>query len=264
MAGINWDLLTEDELDLFQGCGVKMFPMGIEFARPLAWEEFIHIFACLFDLKSRTNRPDDPIDWALGDCINLGEQYFGEERVDQWLRDFEVLHFYRDKILKMAGGTLIYLQVIENRVKFCCAAMRVKGLNLTLDDFLSLDSSKRKSTLGRMNKALKDTNLFTTEFEDRLEHFVVMRNDFIHNLWAEQARRVGQAIPSKEEQKEIHDFIGELIKEAQYMDRVFRGLQYEITSTWASDVGVEPLFSTWDRYVPEFREVLRDIRSPKE
>lgn len=262
---IQWDLLSVDELDTLEEAGVEMLPLGMRFKRTPTWEEFTLVFAYLYALKRRTFQEENHIDCALGDCLNAGEKFFGWDKVDKWLKEFLPLIEMRDHILKMAGGTLIFLQMVEFQIKACCAQVSLKGLELTWDDVFSPDPSRRKKTLGQLARALKRSDAFDPEFEDRLTKFVNSRNQFIHNLWAEQlfeeARRNDRTsgLPSKEQFEGIYEFIRSLIIEAYYMQNVFRGFFYELARARYPEIEKKETFPlrSWTRYISEFREVLR-------
>jgi hypothetical protein len=114
---IQWDLLSVGELDILEEAGVEMHPTGMNFKRTPTWEEFTLVFAYLWALKRRTFQEGNLIDCALGDCLNAGEEFFGWDKVDKWLKEFFPLIEMRDHILIMAGGTLIFLQMVELQIK---------------------------------------------------------------------------------------------------------------------------------------------------
>jgi hypothetical protein len=265
---IQWDLLSVDELDVLEEAGVEMHPTGMNFKRTPTWEEFTLVFAYLCALENRTVQEGNHILCAIGDCLNAGEEFFGWDKVDKWLKEFFPLIEMRDHILKMAGGTLIFLQMVELQIKVCCAQVSLEGLKLTWDDVFSPDPSRRKQTLGQLARALKRSDAFDPEFEDRLTKFVNARNQFIHNLWVKQlfeetnhnAKTSG--FPSKEQFEEIYEFIRSLIRQAYYMQNVFQGFFYELGRAKYPELRKMEQDQTfplrrWARYIPEFREVLR-------
>jgi len=261
---IRWNLLSDDELDSLREVGVEMHSAGMNFTRTPTWEEFTIVFAYLSGLERRTNQKENHIAFAIGDCLNAGSDFFGESKVDEWLREFLKLQAMRDTILNMTGGTVIFLQEVEQQIKLCCAAIRLKGLKLTFEDFLSTDPSRRKKTLGQLIQALKQNGIFVPEFEERLTNFVNSRNEFIHNLWVEQGRHASNVsgLPPKEEFKAIYEFIQSLIREAHYIRNVFRGFQYDLMSGAEVinnlDKDTSSPFRRWAKYIAEFREVLRE------
>lgn len=265
---IQWNLLSDDELDFLQEVGVEMHPSGISFTGTPTWDEFTIVFAYLFNLERRTKQKENHIYFAIGDCYNAGSDFFGESKVDEWLHEFRKLQAMRDIILNMTGGTMILLQVVEQQIKLCCAAIRLDGLKLTFEDVLSTNPSRRKKTLGQLIKALKQNGIFVPEFEGRLTDFVNSRNEFIHNLWVEKIFYSSNVsgLPSKEEFDAIYKFIQSLIREAHYIRKVFRGFQYDLIRDAEESKNLDqdtllPLHH-WTKYIGEFRDVLRD--TPKD
>ena len=260
---IQWNLLLDDERDFLESIGVELLPSGMRFTRRPTWEDFCLTFAYIFGVRNRTLQEGNHIYFAIGDCILAGQEYFGKEAVGRWMRSFLRLVSMRDHLLGLAGATLIALQMVEEQIKLCCTLVRPKSLKLTLDDFLSPDPSRRKQTLGQLTSALKKSAIFDPTFEDRLTAFVSNRNKFVHNLWAEQARQSKKesGLPSEDEMKAIHDFLVLLLRETQYVLRVFLGCQYAIEKQPIVAALGEPesLVSTqWTRYIPEFEKVLRE------
>jgi len=258
---IQWDLLLDDERDFLESVGVELIPSGMRFTRHPTWEEFCWTFAYFFGVRNRTLQEGNHIDFAIGDCLLAGQEYFGEETVDKWAKSFLRLNAMRNHTLGLTGATLIALQMVEEQIKLCCAIVRPRGLRLTLDDFLSPDPSRRKQTLGQLTRALKKSDIFDSTFEDRLTVFVNNRNKFVHNLWVEQARSKEESgLPSEDEMREVHDFLVSLIRETQYVLGIFRGFHYAITGGYATTLGKEPealTLAQWTRYIPGFKKVLR-------
>lgn len=264
---IRWDRLSQTEHDFLERIGVQMLDLGMAFTRAPSWDEFTVAFAYIFAIKNRSLPDEDDINWAIGDCLNEGSEYFGEEKVFQWVDKFLELLATRDTILNMAGGTLILLQQLEDVIKFCCSMVNIDGLSLTINDFFSEDPKRRRKTLGQLARALINSNVFATDVEDRLDAFVGLRNEFIHNLWVETYKQFQRTIglPPREEFEEIFDFISKLIVEAHYFDRVFRGFKYELLSSIHKEGSPEsseflPLES-WTKYISEFQKALRGEES---
>ena len=261
--GIPWDRLTDPELDFLQEVGVEMLPNGMKFSHEPTWDEFTVAFAYIIAIQARSLPDEEEINWAIGDCLNEGGRYFGEDKVDSWLQEFLELRAVRDLTLGMAGGTLVLLQQVEDAIKLCVAALDIKGIDLTIADLLSDDPSRRRKTLGQLAKALKITGAFSEEFVDRLDKFVGMRNTFVHNLWIETPKKYpkGQGLPPSEEFEEIGKFISRLTGEAFYFDGVFRGFRYELTKAIAhgGNSGAEESLpiEQWGKYIAEFQQVLR-------
>ena len=94
-----------------------MYPSGVSFKRPPSWEDFTLVFAYLHGLKNRTLQEENHIGSAIGDCLNAGTEFFGKNRVDEWIKGFLRLCYMRDRILSVIGATLIFLQVVEQQIK---------------------------------------------------------------------------------------------------------------------------------------------------
>jgi hypothetical protein len=263
---IRWDLLNEDEFDILKRKGVEMHPNGMDFTRTLEWEEFCLVFAFVYGLQNRIGDDDNHINFAIGDCLNYGVDHFGQEAVDDFIKEHLALRVVRDDIISMTGATLILLQIVEEQIKVCCTAIPVKSLNITSEDFLSPDPRRRKNTLGQLARSLKESSIFDRDFEARLTRFVNDRNLFIHSWWTEQSRRSksNSHLPTKDELGETYEFTRLLMREAVYIRNIFRGFYYALGKDRARKYGKEPkIFSeleSWSRYVPEFRAILRAER----
>ena len=80
---------------------------------------------------------------------------------------------------------IITSQYVEMLFKFFCVVLKIKGVNFTVDDILSGDSTKARITLGAIEKGLSGTKLFDQNFSDRLSRFVRKRNRIVHGLFAD-------------------------------------------------------------------------------
>ncbi|MFQ5852247.1 MAG: hypothetical protein ACE5JU_16900 [Candidatus Binatia bacterium] len=267
---IRWELLSEDELDFLDRVGVERHSSGMEFVRIPSWDDFCLVFVYLIGLERQTTQEGNHVAFAIGDCINAGYELFGKSKVDDWFEEFFELRAMRDYILNMAGGTLIFLQQVEQQIKLCCAMIPLQGLNLTLEDFFSMDPQRRRQTLGHLARVLRENELFNSDFEKTLIDFVNRRNAFVHNLWVEDWRGRSEisGLPSKAEFERIHTFIAQLIKDARYVRNVFRGLQYELMPREIIEAQRDDerpgAFSSWAKYIPGFQEVLREKPDPEE
>ena len=258
---IKWDLLSDDELIFLDEAEIERLPTGIKFSRDLSWNEFTLIFAYLMGLERRTLQKGNHIAFAIGDCMIEGERLFGEERIQGWVDEFLKLRSIRDIVLDQVGGALILLQEIENDFRLCCSLAPLEGLKLSSNDFLSPDVSRRKQTLGYLAKALKDSGIFSEEFEARLTKLVHNRNHFIHHLWIEKWRQASAhtGLPSEEEFFQVQAFVADLVKDALFVRDVLRGFTHELMRSYYPDKYVDPShetpFASWSRYVPNFHEM---------
>jgi hypothetical protein len=134
----------------------------------------------------------------------------------------------RDACLQLAGGLLILLQQLEEHIRLCCATL--PSAALSVEDFFSDDSAKRRQTLGSLSRELKGAQVFSQDFEERLDKLVFMRNQFIHHLWVNQFRKnlSPSPFPSREEYELVLSALRALAVEASYFDAVFKGFRYEL------------------------------------
>ncbi|MGD8457009.1 MAG: hypothetical protein PVF83_11530 [Anaerolineales bacterium] len=260
---IRWELLSDDELDFLNSVGLIRHDSGVEFSRKLSWEDYCQVLAYLLGLDRRTIQEGNLIAGAIGDCINNGEELFGKDKIGDWLHEFMILRNKRDLILNMVGGTVIYLQQVEYEVKSVCALAKLDGLNIMVEDVLSRNPKRMKKTLGQIAKVIKKTDIFNFEFEQRLTDFVGKRNDFIHNLWIDTIfEGTDQSgLPSEKEYERIYNFLKTIIKDARYVQNVFRGLYIQLKPTRDTEsnhdvMNDEPLGS-WVRYLPLLHSALR-------
>jgi hypothetical protein len=265
-GGVPWFVLTDIERDDMQDKGVEMKQLGMAFTKQPTWEDFCVVFARVYSVKMRYGdfNQNDNANWAIGDCLVAGEDYFGKEKVDKWLREFLHLVKLRDHILSLSGGALVQLQQVEHLIKVCCAMISLKGLKLTLDDVFSLDPSRRSQTLGQMKKALKDNQIFNPAFEEKLTQFVNSRNKFAHSLWTDEItnsryKKSISGLPTKQELDEVYKFIVKLINESEYIEKVFMGFQFALMPERRKDSNVSSEASPvlrWARYLPEFLKAV--------
>ena len=133
-----------------------------------------------------------------------------------------------------------------------------------MEDFFSDDPAKRRQTLGRLSREIKGSQVFSKEFEERLDKLVFMRNQFIHHLWVNQLRKntSPSPLPSREEYDIIMSALRALAVEASYFDAVFKGFRYElairITGTPPSPEEDPTPAARWTRYIELFHGVLRE------
>ncbi len=202
------------------------------------------------------------MNFAIGDCINEIERLFGKERTVKFTKEFLRLDSLRDYVLSIAGGTLIYLQQVEEFIQFCCAPLELKGIRLTVADFLSGDPERRRVTLGQMKSALVKANLFSTDFETQLASFVEDRNRFVHRLWVEEIHaNPFTGLPNEDQMVRIAEFLRNLTRRAYTVERVFKGLCGTITEshaeTYKQELKNASFVNPWHKYIPEFEKASR-------
>jgi hypothetical protein len=181
---IPWDLLPEDDAEFFDRAGIERGPAFLKFNRDLTREEVAALCERLWNFRTIIpDAEDNHINFAIGEALNEFSRLFGEDEGEHFIKEWTRFATIRDKTLKITGGALIYLQNVEHQIKGCCATLNLKGLNLTLEDFQSTDSTRRRQTLGQLKSALIGTSSFSAEFEDQFNTFVKDRNEFVHTLW---------------------------------------------------------------------------------
>jgi hypothetical protein len=266
-AAILWQLLTAAEAEFFQDIGANLLPVGAEFTKPLTWAQFTIAFSHIMGLKLRSPRRGTLINFAIGDCLKAGEQLFGRKQVRRWLREFRLFLDMRDSSLRLAGGLLILLQQLEEHIRFCCAIL--PSARLSVEEFFSDDSTKRRQTLGRLSRELKGAQVFSVDFEERLDRLVATRNHFIHHLWVDQLRKSASPppLPSPHEYDAIMTALRALVVEAAYFDGVFQGFRYDLAS---QVTGAPPSpeedptpAARWTKYIELFHGALRERASER-
>ena len=266
---IQWELLVEEEEDLMDALGIETGASSAKFTRDLLWEEITIAFAHFVSLRKRTPMPEEShVNFAIGDCLVEMERLFGKERTEQFASEFLRLSACRDFVLGLAGGALIYLQQVEEVIKGCCACLNLKGIRLTVADFLASDPDHRRLTLGQMKNALLNTGAFSAGFEEQLNNFVQDRNRFVHSLWVEDARTSPHSeLPCEEDFVRVADFINDLGRRAYRIERIFKGLWAALGEPLSQGLPPEAdnsaTINRWLKYIPEFRDVLRNKEACK-
>jgi hypothetical protein len=259
-----WGNFSEGERNVLARIGIKMDYQGMKFTSPPSWQDFTLSFAYISALSRRIPSDLDRFGFVIGDCILEGYRYFGKEKVDQWLVEFERAVQLRDIALNMTGGLLIHLQQVENYLRGCCAYLEIKGINVSPGEIFSFNKQKRKYTLGRMAAGFQKKGVFNIEFDNRLSKFVKDRNHFIHEFWVERilSKQSDGAIPSDSDYEEIIKFIDGLGEQATHIGNVFQGLLFDILyqigkKHWPDKVNELPI-NNWQTYLDDFREALRE------
>ena len=137
--------------------------------------------------------------------------------------------------------------------------LNLKGLKLTLEDFHSEDSNRRRQTLGQLKVALIGTSSFSSEFEDRFNKFVKERNEFVHTLWTSRMdldERTG--IPAEASYEEKFRFTVSLMRQAQHMEVVFRGMLASIIESLSEQLKDHEIVVPWRRYIDRYKATLRN------
>lgn len=92
---------------------------------------------------------------------------------------------FREWITYVTGSAIIRAQYVERVLNAICLMLGIKGLGFTQEDFLSGDSARIRQTLGKIKEQLRNTEIFDTDFIDRLQVFVDRRNRVVHGLYAD-------------------------------------------------------------------------------
>jgi hypothetical protein len=256
---IPWDLLSEDDAEFFDRAKIECGPSWIRFHRALGRRELATTCARLWNFRSLIARPKaNHINFASGDALNEFSRRFGKRDSEFFIKEFVRVGNLRDEVLKITGGVLIYLQTVEHLIKGCCAMLKLKGLHLTLEDFQSKDPKRRHHTLGELKKALLNTVAFTDGFQIRLNDFVAGRNEFVHSFWTDEVKideRTG--LPSEVYYQDKLQFTVSLMKNANEIERIFRGLLGIIGESLSKTQRDRKMVFPWKKYIGAFSEVLQ-------
>lgn len=142
-----------------------------------------------------------------------------------------------NELLLRVGLCLMQLQRVEYVVSACLAALPrlAAGVHLSLEDVLSPDDARRKYTLGQLLRPLR-SGLPLGELDNRLAEFVEHRNAFTHNYWLEATN----SWPLDESSyASAFNYVISLMREADDLERVFRGLFAVIAVVAHEQLGVE-------------------------
>ena len=267
---LEMELLRADEIALLDALDVEMTPIGMTFRRRLDETEMRTAGWAVVSLKKRTSTPNDPaVEFAFGDWITKTDEWFGDGSSYRWLAQLEVLHEYKEHLLKLIGATMIQLQSLEYLVNICCSflSLEFNGPPLRTCDLLHPDLKHRTKTIGTLRRALADSGKFQGGFvsqgeESRLGKLVEDRNRFIHHFWVDTFKaNSSAAVPSIETLHEIDQFVSRLLKDASELEAPFRGLFYSIGKQLAGksnkmDDFDRGFFAKWSEYEPELHSVL--------
>jgi hypothetical protein len=219
------ELLPPRDRYLLEDLEVELRVTAAIFHKKLSKTELRKVWRIFAALKHRVEEEDDRINWALGDWIVQVEKWFGENTLEEWMQwmisDLG-LELHRVEFYRLAGGTLIRLQNLEDTIMDCCLILDAEGISLTPSDFLSLDQKVRKKTLGRLVNLVKDRVQLDSEFEMRLSEFVNNRNRFIHRLWFEEIKKTDFDHPLLHK---LVQFCLDLVNECDYILTAFEGLK---------------------------------------
>lgn len=259
---IPWSLLPEDDADFFDEAHIERGPAHVKFNRELSRQELASVCSRLWNFRLLIPDADDnSINFAIGDALNEFSNRFGEKDGDYFKKAFVRISRVRDHTLEVTGGTLIYLQNVEHLIKGCCAMLKLKGLKLTLDDFNSLDPSRRRQTLGHLKRALLGTFQFSSAFAHQFDGFVEDRNKFVHTLWiGELAIDKRAGLPSEAYYQKKLKFTISVMRQTRYIELIFRGLLSSIGISLSKKQKQELVFP-WKKYISHFQGVLRKIVS---
>ena len=256
---IPWHLMPEDDIIFLDQAKIERGAASITFHRELSRDELAS--ACFRLCNFRPFVPDAAqscISFAIGDAFNQFSKRFGKRDGAYFIKQFVRASTLREATLKIAGSTLIYLQVVEHLIKGCCAMLNLKGLNLRVEDLQSGDSRRRRKTLGQLKAALIGTSAFSIEFEASFNRFVSERNEFIHTFWiAELVLDKRTGLPTEHHLRKELEFTMSLMRQAREIELVFRGLYGAIGESLSKGVENHEALAPWKRYIGKFRATLR-------
>ncbi len=102
---------------------------------------------------------------------------------------------FRDYVRYVTGSAVIAAQYVERVLSGVCLALGAKGLKLTMEDWLSGDSSRTRNMLGDIRRQLGGTFITDEAFCDRVSQFAFRRNRIIHGFFIDCFK--GQGRPSE-------------------------------------------------------------------
>ncbi|WP_068817398.1 hypothetical protein [Phormidesmis priestleyi] len=92
---------------------------------------------------------------------------------------------FREYVRIVTADAVIACQYVERTFNAICLVLNVDGLQFSVEDFLSNDSSRMRQTLGKIKSQLKSSNCFNSSFCERLSDFNGRRNRVVHGLFAD-------------------------------------------------------------------------------
>jgi hypothetical protein len=92
---------------------------------------------------------------------------------------------FPDYVCIATANAVIGAQYVERVLNALCLVLHTKGLQFSLEDFMSGDGTRTRQTLGTIQKQLRQTHLFRPSFIQRLVRFSRRRNRLVHCLFAE-------------------------------------------------------------------------------
>jgi hypothetical protein len=132
--------------------------------------------------------------------------------------------------LALLGGVLLTLQSAEQIVKLCMTYVFPKECNPTLEQIEAQKSEEAKKTLGYFLGQLRKRAAIDSAFDETLREFLLLRNQFIHNLNTVQ----GFGFDTPEEIAVVVSYTGRLFTLAREVHGVFLGA----ARAWQDQVGI--------------------------
>lgn len=260
---IPWDFLPDDDAEFFDRAQIEREPSFLKFKRDLTREEVSSLCVRLWNFRAIIpDSEDNHSNFAIGQAFNEFSRLFGEIEGKRFIKEWFRLATIRDTALKVTGGALIYLQSVEHQIKGCCSMLDLKGLNLSLDDFQSTDTSRRRQTLGQLKSALMGTSTFSADFEAHFNRFVTDRNEFVHTLWTKDSELDERSgLPSEAYYNEKFRFTVSIFRQAHHMEAVFRGMLGAIFESLTEQLKDHEAVGLWRRYIPKYNATLRNQRN---
>lgn len=265
------ELFRADEIALLDALDIEMTPIGMTFRRRLDETEMRTAGWAVLSLKKRTSTSNETaVDFAFGDWITKTDEWFGDGIGYRWVAQLEVLHEYKEHLLKLIGATMIQLQSLEYLVNICCSFLSLKfnGPQLRSSDLLHPNLKHRTKAIGTLRRALADSGKFQASFisqgeESRLGKLVEDRNRFIHHFWVDTFKaNSSAAVPSIETLQKVEQFVSRLLKDATELEAPFRGLFYSIGKQIAGESNKmddfnRGFFAKWSEYESDIQSVLK-------
>ena len=258
------EILTHYEVAILESLGLKISRTSLSFHRELAEEELREAWRTIAAIRRRVPDDQDWADWLIGDWYNHVVDRLDEKSAEQIVLEETTLARTTEHIFHVSGVLLLSLQKTEQLISLCCDCLA--GTPIQVEEIFTANSPNRRRTLGQLSRRFQKEGLFVGDLERRLDAFVDSRNRFTHRMWTEDVK---SAVRVHDEnmarQKSLLVFMTSLIREAEEMYQVFRGLYGAVGVHSASTGGGEDLrreiLATFGEDIRRFEAVLRDRQS---
>jgi hypothetical protein len=260
--------LTVDEISSLRRFDVVLTRTALHFSRPLDAPALRGLWHLVSAIRRRRPKSEDWVNWLVGDWANEVDARLGLGSAERIIKEEEEAYAYTQHLLRLSGATLIALQWTEIAISTCTRLLEPSQTTMKAADVLELEPTRRKRTLGQLNRLLKDREIFVDDFERRMDRFVDHRNRFAHQLWTERALvDVEDPGARSESLRHVESFMLALLREAHDIGGVFKGLFAAIGVTIAERENIETFdrwFDDWKKDLDRFAEVSNRTNRERE